>query len=359
MKLPLQNLRNQLFDLLPGAYLVLEPAPPFRIMDVNQAYLDATNTTNVIIGKPLFDVFPDNPMQPAASGVSNLTASLHQVIQTKMKHRMQVQRYDTRIAESNEFEMHYWRPVNIPVLGEDGTLTCIIHSVEDVTDYVILKDFMKKREEKSEQQIVDAISITQETERMHISRDLHDNINQILITCRMYLDRALIDPQPKALIQSGYELVEQAIREIKNISFDMLHSSIENNNLETAVENLLAQVSSLGTIRTRKSFNIPDHHIMDPVFKVAAFRIIQEAVTNVLKHADAKSLEISCHINENHLELVIKDDGKGCNLEAVKHGMGIQNMKARVAQLNGKFEIQSGEKEGCKIIITAPISINH
>lgn len=358
MNLPSQHLRYQLFDHIPGACLVLEPLAPFRIIDVNQAYLDATSTDRSIIGKALFDVFPDNPKLPGATGVQNLNYSLHQVIQTRMKHRMQVQRYDTRIPGSKEFEMKYWRPLNVPVMSEDGNLSCIIHSVEDVTDYVILKDYMKKREENSEQQIVDAISITQETERMHISRDLHDNINQILITCRMYLDRALVDPQPRTLIQSGYELVEQAIREIKQISFDLKKNAVENNDLEMAVDQLLTQVASLGKLNTRKNFNFPVNHTMDPAFKVAAFRIIQEAVTNILKHADASSLEISCHINEDHVELVIKDDGKGCQLDVMKQGMGIRNMKARVAQLNGRFDIESAPDEGCKIIIKAPLFVN-
>lgn len=359
MKLPLQNLRHQLFEYLPGACLVLEPLPPFRIIDVNQAYLDASSTDRSIIGKALFDVFPDNPELPDATGVHNLKNSLQQVIQTGKKHHMQVQRYDTRMPHSNEFVMRYWRPLNIPVFDDDGSLSCIIHSVEDVTDQVVLKDFMKKREENSEQQIIDAISITQETERMLISRDLHDNINQILITCRMYLDRALVDPQPLPLIQSGYELVEQAIREIKQISFDLKKNAVENNDLEMAVDQLLSQVASLGKLNTRKNFNFPVNHTMDPAFKVAAFRIIQEAVTNILKHADASSLEISCHINEDHVELVIKDDGKGCHLDVMKQGMGIRNMKARVAQLNGRFDIESAPDEGCKIIIKAPLSVNH
>ena len=152
--------------------------------------------------------------------------------------------------------------------------------------------------------------------------------------------------------------MEQAIREIKHISFDLLKNAVENNDLEIAIDQLLTQVASLGKITTRKNFNIPGHHTMDPAFKVPAFRIIQEAVTNILKHADASTLEISCHINEDHVELVIKDDGKGCNLNVMKEGMGIQNMKARVAKLNGRFDIESAPHEGCKIIIKAPLFVN-
>ena len=129
-----------LFEAAPGLYLVLEP--DFRIVAVSDAYLQATMTERAaILGRPLFEVFPDNPDDPAADGMRNLKASLYRVLQFKRPDAMAVQKYDIRKpeAEGGGFEVRYWSPRNSPVLGRDGHLAYIIHRVEDVTEFMRLK----------------------------------------------------------------------------------------------------------------------------------------------------------------------------------------------------------------------------
>ena len=131
-----------LFDALPGLYLVLLPDDPvFTIVIANQAYAKATLVDpDRIAGRPLFEVFPDNPDDPNASGVENLSASLRQVIATKAAHTMPAQKYDIRRPESlgGGFEERYWSPVNTPIV-EGGKVRFIIHRVEDVTELLRLK----------------------------------------------------------------------------------------------------------------------------------------------------------------------------------------------------------------------------
>jgi len=136
---PLPDFRA-LFDAVPGLYLILLPDDPvFTIAAINQAYAAATLTRpEEIIGRPLFEVFPDNPGDPDASGVENVRASLRQVIATKAKHAMAVQKYDIR-RPGGGFEERFWSPLNTPLLGEDGELDFIIHRVEDVTELVKLR----------------------------------------------------------------------------------------------------------------------------------------------------------------------------------------------------------------------------
>jgi PAS domain S-box-containing protein len=129
-----------LFESAPGLYLVLTPA--FTIVAVSDAYLHATMTKREeIIGRELFEVFPDNPEDPVSNGVSNLRASLLRVIAHRRADTMAVQKYDIRrpLSEGGAFEERYWSPVNSPVLGKDGDLAYIIHRVEDVTEFVRLK----------------------------------------------------------------------------------------------------------------------------------------------------------------------------------------------------------------------------
>ena len=129
-----------LFEAAPGLYLVLDPG--LRVVAASDAYLRATMTDRgAILGRRLFDVFPDNPGDPESAGVRNLSASLTRVIRDGVTDAMSVQRYDIRRPESEGggFEERFWSPVNSPVFGSDGTVSYVIHRVEDVTDFLHLK----------------------------------------------------------------------------------------------------------------------------------------------------------------------------------------------------------------------------
>jgi serine phosphatase RsbU (regulator of sigma subunit) len=125
-----------LFEATPSPYLVL--GPDLTIVDVNRAYLQATQRTRSdLVGKYIFDAFPDNPSDPDADGVRNLNASLHRVLLFREPDTMALQKYDIPVAhDPGTFEERWWSPINTPVLGADGTVVCIIHRVEDVTEFV-------------------------------------------------------------------------------------------------------------------------------------------------------------------------------------------------------------------------------
>ncbi|MCC8939975.1 response regulator [Bradyrhizobium sp. Arg68] len=140
--------------------------PEFRIAAASDAYLRATKTERAaILGRALFDVFPDNPDDPAADGVRNLRASLERVVQFRRPDTMSVQKYDIRKpeAEGGGFEERYWSPRNSPVFGPGGQLSYIIHRVEDVTQFIHLKrrgveqdklaDQLRERTEQMEAEI--------------------------------------------------------------------------------------------------------------------------------------------------------------------------------------------------------------
>lgn len=130
-----------LFEAAPEPYLILRPDAQFTILAVNSAYAAATLLEReAVIGRGIFEVFPDNPEDPAATGVANLRASLQRVVANRAADAMAVQRYDIPrpASEGGGFIERYWSPVNVPVLAEDGELRYIIHRVEDVTAFVQL-----------------------------------------------------------------------------------------------------------------------------------------------------------------------------------------------------------------------------
>ena len=150
MPLPVPDFQK-LFESAPGLYLTLLPNDPlFTIVAVNNNYLAATMTERErILGKGLFEVFPDNPADPAATGVTNLHASLRQVLLHRKPDVMAVQKYDVRqpASRGGRFEERYWSPVNTPVFHPSGGLAYIIHRVEDVTEFVLLKEHRIKQDQ--------------------------------------------------------------------------------------------------------------------------------------------------------------------------------------------------------------------
>lgn len=126
-----------LFNASPEVLLVLLPdTPRFTMVAATDSRLAATHTTReATIGRGLFEIFPDNPDDPDATGTSNLRASLERVIATRAPDTMAVQKYDIR-GPDGTFQAKYWSPKNIPVLSPHGEVLCILHRVEDVTELV-------------------------------------------------------------------------------------------------------------------------------------------------------------------------------------------------------------------------------
>lgn len=124
------------FERSSHPYMLLDPGPGLKIIDINAAYAAATFISRSdVVGKSLFEVFPDNPTDALADGVSNLYASLKIVAETNRPHAMAIQCYDIRDPNGGFVERH-WQPINSPIHDGDGQLVFLLHHVEDVTAHV-------------------------------------------------------------------------------------------------------------------------------------------------------------------------------------------------------------------------------
>ncbi len=201
-----------LFEALPGLYLVLLPnAPEFTIVAVSDAYLRATMTQReAILGQGLFEVFPDNPDDLAATGVSNLRASLESVLQARAPHTMVVQKYDIRRpeAEGGGFEVRYWSPVNSPVLDRAGQVALIVHRVEDVTEFVLQE--AQSRTERLQAQEQQAEAEQRAADQLLRAEGLQESNSQLraLIAQRNQAESAL--RQREATLEQQAQLLELA-----------------------------------------------------------------------------------------------------------------------------------------------------
>jgi two-component system cell cycle sensor histidine kinase/response regulator CckA len=141
-----------LFENAPGLFLVL--TPDLTIVAASNLYLQATMTSReFLLRKCIFEAFPDNPADTAATGSHNLRASLERVLKTRTADTMAVQKYDIRrpAEEGGGFEERFWSPVNSPVFGPRGELAYIVHRVEDVTQFVGLKQAEGKQQDLADE----------------------------------------------------------------------------------------------------------------------------------------------------------------------------------------------------------------
>lgn len=149
------------FNAIPTPLLLVTP-PEWTIVAANDARLRVTNTRREgQIGRKLFDQFPDDPSDPKADGVRNLSASLERVLATRATDVMPVQRYAVQ-EPGGQFVERWWSPVNIPVLDDDGDVILVIHRVEDVTEALRLRGEAAARDDlaREQQMVIDQLRAT-------------------------------------------------------------------------------------------------------------------------------------------------------------------------------------------------------
>ncbi|HEX7687079.1 MAG TPA: ATP-binding protein [Burkholderiaceae bacterium] len=172
---------RKLFEASPGSYLALRAdGPRFTIVAVTDAYLQATMTRREdIVGRPLFEVFPDNPQDPAATGERHLRASLERVCACGQPDTMAVQKYDVRRPpeRGGGFEERWWSPVNSPVFDARGKVVQLIHRVEDVTEFVRLHELGAEREKINVQ--LQAQAATMEADILRRASELQEVNEQL------------------------------------------------------------------------------------------------------------------------------------------------------------------------------------
>lgn len=198
-----------LFAATPTPYLVL--TPDLTIVEANHARLMATgHQRKDILGKHLFDAFPENPDDDDAHGVVTLRASLERVLETGRPETMGLQKYDIRVPGGETFVERYWSAINVPVLDSTGRVTLLLHRVKDVTEYVRDRGVARLTSGHGEHGLraVDEAEVdffARARELQELNRELREARDQLAA-------RALHDPQTGLLVRSVFlEQVSHAL----------------------------------------------------------------------------------------------------------------------------------------------------
>lgn len=204
----------------------------------------------------------------------------------------------------------------------------------------------------------------QEEERRRLARDLHDDIGQALTALKIQLESVMRGPGGAAASRQIGECVDttrHALERVRQLSLNLRPLQLDDLGLVAALRSHLDLQASVGKLRPHfDAAGAPDG--IAPETETACFRVAQEAITNVLRHAQAKNLWVRLHEQDGHLALSVRDDGAGFDLDAARKraaaggSLGVVGMEERVALAAGTFELRTAPGEGTTMLALFPLS---
>jgi signal transduction histidine kinase/ActR/RegA family two-component response regulator len=391
-----------LFESAPGLYLVLDPS--FRIVAVSDAYLRATMTERTqLLGSNIFDAFPDNPDDPEATGVANLRASLERARSDLVPDPMAVQKYDIRRPESEGggFEVRYWSPVNTPVVI-DGRLAYVIHQVEDVTEFVRLREQgtrqeriaadLRQRSERMEAEVIRRSQELQEVNRRlreadaakseflsRMSHELRTPLNAVIGFGQLLQMGDLTTRQTESvghILRSGRHLLDliNEILDITRIESGTMSLSTQPVSVDDVVREATILVGP--TASERNVAVILEGSVHDPWVSADRQRLLQvllNLLSNGVKYnRSGGSVTVTAEARNGDVRIGVVDTGLGITPDALERlfvpfdrlgaeatgvdgvGLGLSLSKALVEAMSGRMDVESEVDRGSTFRITLP-----
>lgn len=209
---------------------------------------------------------------------------------------------------------------------------------------------------------INAMVDGQEKERKRIAEDLHDNLGSVLATLKLHFENLKMNREKKKINQETLfdkteSLIDDAYLKVRSIAHAKNAGVLANQGLLTAIQMMAEKISSADNIQI-EVIDFGLNKRLENSLEITVFRIIQELITNTIKHANAKNATINISLYDKNLNIIIEDNGKGFefNKEDLEKGMGLNSIITRINHLNGVFEVDSTLGKGSSIIIDIPIS---
>jgi PAS domain S-box-containing protein len=239
-------------------------------------------------------------------------------------------------------------------LGEPEKLIGVVHDITSLkhAEEQLRNHEARLAEEKVEhqRQIARATINTQEKERSEIGKELHDNVNQILASAKLFLSTPFLegDEREKFTLKAA-EHIHMAIEEIRQLSKSLVSPSAADLGIIETINDMIADIRWAQKIEINFNYAGIDETRLDYGLKLTIYRITQEQMNNILKHAEASQITITLKEHAKKLILTIFDNGKGFDTQVRRRGIGLNNIINRADVFNGKVDIQSAPGQGCMV----------
>jgi PAS domain S-box-containing protein len=266
----------------------------------------------------------------------------------------EAQRWEVKGLDGSVFEAHH-----LPFIDFDGT-PLILEMDIDITER---RRVRAETEEQREQMRSLAVGLqhAREDERARVARDLHDDIGQILTAIRMelnWIERRLISPSEEMTerLKSAIDLTGKTVTAVRRVCSELRPAILDDLGLAAAIEWHANEFSSRTGILCEVS--VPARKLrLEPATATAVFRICQEALTNIMRHAQAQNVGIYLYEQNGNACLRVEDDGKGFREEEYSGSLGLLGMKERARDCGGELQIESSPGKGTTITLEVPKSL--
>lgn len=246
-----------------------------------------------------------------------------------------------------------------PSLNETGTVIRVDGICNDITERIELETALAAEIKEKQREITAAVITAQENERYFLGEELHDNINPILSTARLYIDCVLSgDERQQHLLSESKDFIGTAINEIRTLSKSLIPPSLGDIGLVEAMEDMVNNIKAVNKLNFICEFDEVDENLLSSSLKLTIFRIVQEQLNNVMKHANAGTVWLRLHRKADKLQLTVKDDGIGFDPIKKRNGVGLQNITSRTELCNGEVQIKTAPGMGCELIVNFVIDVN-
>ena len=345
-----RNLFRILLDELPN--IIYTKDLKTRYVTLNKSYAEYLGLKNPLdaIGKTIAELVPED-------AIENFKKSMIEDKEIINSDNPMIN--DESLTKDPKGEQRWHLRSKIPIKDEGGEIIGLMATGLDITE-------LKQAEERL-QSLSRSIFTAQEHERHRIARDLHDSVNQLLSSIRFRIqsvEKSILQiDQPEVLkqIRMVKDLLERSIQEIRRISNNLMPFELEDLGLEVALCNICNEVMDRTDLEIEINFS-GIYKRMPQDVELVLYRIVQEALNNVVKHAEATRVIVRLTRLKDSLKLRIKDNGKGFNCENNRNinidrhsGMGLLSMNERSALIKGNLAVESSLQNGTEVSVEIPL----
>ncbi|RTL52338.1 MAG: response regulator [Sphingobacteriales bacterium] len=240
--------------------------------------------------------------------------------------------------------------VNILTSGiEYNNMTCVLMVAHDVSEQTLLKRSL-------EEAYANIVSV-EEQERERFAADIHDGVTQNLIALKVYFSflKKSMEKENNVITENIVDLLEKSIRDCKDIVSNIRPKALIDNGLFAGLTTLVQQMAEASAIHIDTHVDLSLEHYFDFNAQLNIYRIIQECINNLLKHAQATAAVLSITREDAHMKIVFFDNGKGIAEEVLTRQSSFLSMKRRTAVLNGRFHVQNNRNVGARFTFHFPL----
>ncbi|RYY59173.1 MAG: PAS domain S-box protein, partial [Chitinophagaceae bacterium] len=235
----------------------------------------------------------------------------------------------------------------------------MIGSMQDITHLKELQERITSEQVRYQRGITETTIRAQEQERAGIGRELHDNINQILASCKLMTEMALREQHLReTLLPRTVTQLSSAIEEIRKLSRELVPPPFDEVGLDEGLRALIESTDGLGATRMRLCVD-GDAARIEPAIRLVLYRIVQEQLHNIQKYAAAAEATVALNVSDASVRLEVSDNGAGFDPSVKKSGIGLRNIRNRAQLHGGGLTIDSAPGRGCTLTVEIPLPGNN